>query len=369
MPPVAAFALACLLIPLLFGGKAIEFRDAALPEGTSSVFASVDGIPIHVQMLDEAEQGIAGAMQRIAGKRILWLGNSQLHAVNQYVEGQETAALVLHHRLRAQDADLFTFSYPNINLQECYAVFEYLRTRLPMDVLILPVVYDDTREDGVGGDFAAIFADGPTVSHLERTRMGRAMLVNRVNSEGMDAFAGIRRTTQERVEKHLDSWLAHHSRIWELRPQARGKLFLYLHYLRNFVFRITAQTKRPMIPGRYALNMEALHACLSVAAEAKIKTLVYIVPLRRDVAIPYVQSEYDAFKKDIANAAQNHGAIFADMEDVVPAEFWGQKESTTGGKNMELDFMHFKAEGHRLLAEQLWDILQRENLVETTLTQ
>ena len=51
------------------------------------------------------------------------------------------------------------------------------------------------------------------------------------------------------------------------------------------------------------------------------------------------------------------GFYFSNFEDIVPSEYWGMKESTTIGGGLELDFMHFKAEGHRLLADSIYEQL------------
>ena len=39
-------------------------------------------------------------------------------------------------------SSIITFSQPNANLQEHYVLFEYLRHRLPVRTLILPLVFD-----------------------------------------------------------------------------------------------------------------------------------------------------------------------------------------------------------------------------------
>ena len=86
--------------------------------------------------------------------------------------------------------------------------------------------------------------------------------------------------------------------------------------------------------------------------------LIYIVPLRSDVEVPYVASEYLQFKADVYSLAKKHHAAFFNLENLVPAELWGTKDSTTGGVSQELDFMHFQAGGHKLLADQLAELVR-----------
>ena len=117
-----------------------------------------------------------------------------------------------------------------------------------------------------------------------------------------------------------------------------------------------------MIPGRYEQNLAALEALLHFAREDGVAVLVYVVPLRRDVDSPYVQEEYERFKQDLPGRVIEGGAIFADLEVLVPGELWGSKDATSVGGAPELDFMHFRAAGHGLLAGALSDLLEQEVL-------
>ena len=49
---------------------------------------------------------------------ILWLGNSQLHAINQPQPNDEVSPLILHKKLKKFGTYTLTFSQPNANLQE-----------------------------------------------------------------------------------------------------------------------------------------------------------------------------------------------------------------------------------------------------------
>jgi hypothetical protein len=363
VPLIVGFAAACILIPVLFGGKEVDFKNVTLPEGTVSIFASADGAPIHTQQIDELQQCLDGMSKRNAARRLLWIGNSQVHAINQYAQGQETAVPLLFGNVRKHDADLITFSYPNVNLQECYLVFEYLRSRASFDALILTAVYDDTRENGAGVDFARILEDQRTLALLGKTSCGGALLeAHRGTPDSTDDYAALKMTLQDRSERWLNDWLGDHAGMWRMRRQARGKLFLNLYYLKNFVFHINPQSKRPRIRGRYDANMAALDTMLQVAHDAGIRVLVYIAPLRNDVEIPYIRAEYEEFKTDVEKTATAEHAIFADLENLIPANLWGQKKSTSGGSDMELDFMHFQAAGHAILADELTRIVTTQLL-------
>ena len=85
--------------------------------------------------------------------------------------------------------------------------------------------------------------------------------------------------------------------------------------------------------------------------------LLYIVPLRDDVKVPYDLDQYGEFKSEIQLIAKKSGVRFANFESLVPAEFWGTKSATTFGSIPELDFMHFQAGGHQLLADAIYEEL------------
>ena len=85
--------------------------------------------------------------------------------------------------------------------------------------------------------------------------------------------------------------------------------------------------------------------------------MVYVAPLRNDVEPPYIASEYLKFKDDIENLSKKYGATYVNFEGLVPPKYWGEKSTTNLTETKELDFMHFQAGGHKILANYLGDIL------------
>ena len=90
-PLILAGILACQIIVYRFSKDTEKFEDAALPKAASSVFASINDSPIHCTSIDEAEPCLQGTRTRDMSSQAVWLGNSQLHAINQYKTGQENA--------------------------------------------------------------------------------------------------------------------------------------------------------------------------------------------------------------------------------------------------------------------------------------
>jgi len=332
----------------------IKLDEFALGKGTSTKFSEIGGFQIHCQDLTDLEKCEQGYFQSNMKNVILWLGNSQIHSINQMQLDDETAAPILHRHFKNLNYYFLTFSQPNANLQEHYLLFEYLLDSFPIKILVLPVVFDDMRETGIRPSLEMAFSNAKLTERLKKTKIGKELLANfgEKDSAGNDMTA-IADTLQESMEKQLNDKLAEHSVIWAKRSEIRGRIFLFLYKLRNFVFNINPSTIRKIIQGRYLKNIDAFKAIIDVAISNNIKVLVYIVPLRYDVPIPYKIDQYQMFKQDIKLLSEKDGVRFINLEKIISNKLWGTKESTTLGGGLEYDYMHFKGEGHRMLAKSL----------------
>lgn len=338
------------------------FEDLALGKENTTSLGKVSDLKIHCNDLDDVDECLQSYKKSGSGQPVLlWLGNSQVHAINQFKPGEETAAPELHRKFQVTSEYFLTLSQPNANLQEHFLLFTYLLNRLPIKKLVLPVFFDDMREDGVRTSLVDVFKDQKTIEALRDTKIGRILIENHGNQDAANKdMVALQDTLQERSERGLNSMLEEAWLLWAARPTLRGELFGGLYLLRNWVFGINASSSRKIIPGNYARNIDALFAILKVAALREVQVLIYIPPLRNDVKVPYDIHEYTSFKSEIASIAQENYIRFVDLENVVPAKFWGTKNSTTIGKGQELDFMHFQAAGHRLLATAIYNELKTQ---------
>ena len=211
------------------------------------------------------------------------------------------------------------------------------------------------REDIIRADIKNILEDLETLESVTKTYTGKNLISLKKKKDTIGNQSKIEKNTfQNQWENYLNRELATIWSLWNKRDLLRSKFFGSLYKLRNSILNINATTTRKMIKGPYVKNQKAYEDILNLANKNKIKVLVYIPPLRSDVKIPYDLNEYKNFKTETKNIANKYNVSFVSLENIIPAEFWGFKGSSSLKKNPELDFMHFKGEGHRLLAEYLF---------------
>lgn len=360
---IAACLLATVFLQRKYTQQNVKFEEVGLGEGTSSYAPVMDGYPIQaIRSLAEVELIRQGWEKRQPSKTILWLGNSQLHGINQYQAGDQNAVEALHHLLKPSATDVVAFSLPNANLQEHYLLFEYFIQHIKIDKLLIPVFLDDTRENGI----RSTLVDQPLSSELQaalsQTASGQRILEvlapkGEDQAQGSAETAGIKETIQEKVETSLTNWLSQHSTVWRSREQARGDMYLTLYNTRNKAFGITPNSQRKIIPANYQANMTALEDILRLARQKGIQVQVYIPPIRSDLNLPYDPQEYTKFKQETSDLCSKYQAKNIDLEGIVPNQYWKVATSGSDG-SAQLDFMHFEAPGHQILADSIFKHLQ-----------
>jgi hypothetical protein len=121
-------------------------------------------------------------------------------------------------------------------------------------------------------------------------------------------------------------------------------------------------TVRKSIEPIYEKNISSLNEVLKKLKNNKTETILYVAPIRNDIKIPYDLQEYSQFKNKVENLAKDFSANFYNLENIIPGNFWGTKSGTKLGVENEYDFMHFKEEGHSILANEMIKIL--ENIIK-----
>ena len=149
-----------VLLPIILGILLLyqyqkNIRDASelgLGAETTSFYPKLKEYPIHLSSPSMTDEFIQGWNSRGNKPIALWLGNSQLHGVNQLKEGEANCISYLFEKLQQEDKEVVGVSYPNANLQEFLASVLYYSSKIPLKTIILPIFFDDMREDGIRSD-------------------------------------------------------------------------------------------------------------------------------------------------------------------------------------------------------------------------
>lgn len=345
-----------------------NFEDFALGTDTVALLGEHDGKKVHCHNLSDANDCLQPYLDSDFKKdAYLWLGNSQIHSINQLKNTDKLATSILHSHFAEMDKYFISFSQANANLQEHYLLFRYLLQKIDVDTLVLPIIFDDLRETGIRSTVISALQDNEFKKTLSQENYGRQIIKSYSNQNfSMEEFtddggtqrkendtAGLDGSLQKKAELFLNNELSKHSDIWDQRPLLRGNFFIYLYRTRNWVFNINPSSKRNLIPGRYALNIKALENTLIEANKRSIRVITYIPPLRDDAEIPYDLDEYNDFINTVKNIAQKNNAQYANFEKIIPNALWGLKDTTTLNGGSEIDFMHFQGDGHKILAAEI----------------
>jgi len=305
---------------------------------------------------------------------VLWVGNSQLHAINQLNRKRDQVAPF--HASSALGQPVYCLSLPNANVQEHLATLHWAMTRRPVRYLVLPMVFDKLRNDGLRPGFerlaspalSARLATRPQGKRLEGelADLQRAAKATGTGTNSQTPLAQLSMSAvlhevslQEVSERALEDGLASRWGLWQRRPLLWSTVLNDAYVFRNWLLGIKATSKRPMLPVPFENNMAAFDELLDVAAAEGIAVLVYIAPIRQDVEPPYIMAEYRPWKaavaRNIAGRQAKGGAklAFADLDQLVPAGLWG-----TADDSHDIDFMHFQGKGHEILGGKVAQLLQ-----------
>jgi hypothetical protein len=218
--------------------------------------------------------------------------------------------------------------------------------------VIVPLVFDDLREEGIREELTG-FVDARLEADLSNCPAGRTIVqsikqsVKKGAAVSMNAGSGADDDFQKRLEHTLEKGMGEHFPLWDQRSHLKAILTIDLYYARNWLLNIKPTTVRKIIEPRYERNMQAFQDLLAAAQRERRDMLVYIVPIRQDLPLPYEIKRYEQWKQVVERLAHEYGARFLNLETLVPPEYWGSYHKD------DVDFMHFQGPGHQLVAREI----------------
>lgn len=347
---ILVFSIISTILLLLYISYSVSeknFDDLALGDKTTTIVDMLDGKQINYQNF-MVDKNTTKPLIKSGKDFIFSFGNSQSHSLNSYKVGEDHL-FIYYVAKKFLKYNVINLSAPNANFQEMFLGLVNVEKVFGKKIktVFFSMVFDDTREDGIRPKMASLIQDNENI--LLKYASGKHMLGN------MDGIKKENNSTNDtlllkfRAENTLNSFAEEYSEIYESRGKIRSQLYAQLYFFRNWVFGINPTSKRKKIDVAYARNFTALKDIVIFCKSHNIELFFYIAPLRQDIGIPYVKSQYDNFKKDVSEIHQTYN-----FESIVPGKYWGE---TNGDW---VDFMHFKGEGHILLAKEFEKVLRKE---------
>lgn len=278
------------------------------------------------------------------GGSLLLLGNSQMGAINQFKDGDQSYAQIIGNHQDSPSFKLIAIWMPNASIGEFDAVYSAIsRCGAEPRFLAIPVFLDDTRESSIRKDVSNLGSRICTNEHALKDK----------HSAPQES------ATKGQLSTRLSKMITKKLPIVSDLPQVNVQFRVFLYLLRNTVFGIRPSSKRKIVTSSYEASLSSLRALIGKRRQFGMKTLVYIPPLlyaaSNPSAIPYLEDEYESFKDTISSLCRRPFCIFRNFEDVVPDAEWGAKVSTSLGKGVsELDFMHFTGVAHQRFGNRLF---------------
>jgi hypothetical protein len=319
-----------ITLSLIFGKINRKFDELALGKENVIVINKIQNQEFLCSSADNIFNCIEFLRSKDFKRKILWIGNSQLNAVNQGTFNSKIAPYLVSEYFYEKNIGVIVFAAPNISFQEYSEVIKYLLSNIDLDYIILPLVFDDTRENDI-----------------------RNNLITKKQDLILDKI-----TLQEITEKKIINFLDKNINWIQTRSQTQGFIYEFLYRFRNYVFNISPVTVRKSIEPIYEKNISSLNEVLKKLENNKTETILYVAPIRNDIKIPYDLQEYSQFKNKVENLAKDFSANFYNLENIIPGNFWGTKIGTKLGVENEYDFMHFKEKGHSILANEMIKIIE-----------
>lgn len=281
---------------------------------------------------------------------VIITGMSQMYAINDSQPGDLTISEHLDDALAPQGTRVFGLAAPNLHNEEALLLLlaalasEHGRPH----ALVYGVCFDKFRNVDLRPRLMDLLRSRPDLQSAMRgacaDRAKRYPLACAKIDQTLSSLAPAQGKEEE--PQDLESRLRGAAAILPLvasRQDLNAAVQTGAFLFRNWLFHITPTSKRSVIASRYQLNQQLLELMLDAARASGVTPYLYVIPLNPRSENPYVPEEYAAFKAWLEELARARGVAFANLEDVVPSEHWGE---FMGGP----DFKHFREEGHRRTA-------------------
>ena len=298
-------------------------------------------------------------LRRAGRTSVLWLGASQLHAINQPGPEAKLAIWYAQERARRRGAPVAysQLSLPNAGPVELLAVYQAFRAKaLRPDRLVLAFTYDDLNETELRQDVSALLdrvrpqlvAADASDSMLARARE-RAQRAREGPAAAPVTRSATAGTPQEQLELALVSALESIWPAYAARHTVRSAgIAAWKLPFTGLLFRLRGRPIQLVDPEAQQTSEAALLELIAQTRADGVALLIYQAPHRPDAQHFYHDRRaYDAYHERLAGLSTRNGVAWLDLETLVPAPVYGLTDQYLP------DVFHFREEGHHLLGEAI----------------
>ncbi len=283
---------------------------------------------------------------------VIVLGMSQMYTINDVAQGDEAIPELLDEEFSAFGVRAFGLVAPNLNNEEALLLqlAALARPATTPRAFLYGVCFDKFRNIDLRPALARLLSSDLALQQSwTHVCEGRASMYPLACEKMRQSLATAQEPSTDRpdtVEQRIRTLAARALPLVDARSELNGALQYRVYLFRNWLFDIHPSTKRPIISSRYQLNQELLGLLEEVSRARGIQLMVFVNPLNPQAENPYITEQYQQFKAWLQGFAQSRRLGYANLEDAVPAEHWGQRSDGP-------DFKHFRGEGHRLTARAI----------------
>ena len=342
-----------LIFNFLFSQKDKKIKEFIIDKETQIVKEKIN----EKEIICDVNFVISNCLNEDLDNNILLLGNSQLNGINQKKKNDHLTSYYLINRLQKIDTNLITFALPNGSITEFLILYEYLNSKIKVDKLVIPLVFDDLREGNIRSDLSSLFDDFDFKNKFNKNQHRKKILKKIIKQNDVVKNYESEESIQDLVERKISNFLNTCCNYESKKKYAANRIYHNLYLLRNYIFNIDPSSERKMIPSFYQDNVESLKEIIKSSKKNNINLYFYIAPIRQDLKLPYKIDEYNEFLIFSEKISETYKVNFRNYEKIIPNNLWGTKPGTSIHRNKEVDFMHFQGPAHKILSSHIYNFL------------
>jgi hypothetical protein len=313
----------------------------------------------------ESFQQLSGYWRQTPGRRVVFIGNSQMHMVS-LAEGEAKPVApekaYVDYLADATRGQLLPYrlSAPGMSYAEALWLTRYLALRedLRPDTLVLQLNYQSFYNAGIRHGLQTLLSDPRFRREIEAEAAG-ASPVAEIFREALQAYekAGARdaapgdKTIAERLEEEARTALQRFP-TFAGRHEEKDNFLEMLYRLRVYVLQMKATTARSITGTRWIRSRAAVEQLAEAARAGGIRLVVFHAPVNPDVQLYRTEKDRRSYREFADALAKERGVRVLDFENAVPARLWGRWMNGP-------DPLHLSRAGHQLLARNLQEQLRK----------